>query len=160
MANLNIKQEKFALPNGSYCIIQKLGGHIDVSTLELFEQGLAHLLSNNINQLVLNLADVTYISSSGMGLLIKYVEKFRESGGDIQISCVTPGIWTIFKQIGLNSVFGIFSSDKEALSAFRERANYNPITRARYPAKFKCPSCAGALEIGQPGKYRCIHCGT
>jgi anti-sigma B factor antagonist len=160
MANLSFKAEKFALPNNSYCAISRVKGRIDAATIVPFEQHLSQFLAEGTNQLIINLSELNYISSSGMGLLIKYVEKYRDAGGDIQIACIPPSIWAIFKLIGLGSALEMFDSEKDALGNITEKANYKPITKQHYPAKFKCPSCEGILEIAHPGKYRCVHCST
>ncbi len=158
MGELSFKYTVNNLSDGTKCVVGKFIGSIDASTNMEFEDSLVKLLDQKLNQVVLNLSALTYISSSGLGVLLRCVQKCRGAGGDIKITQVPANIWTIFRTVGMNSIFEILGSDKDALRNFQEQASYKPITKHRYPARFKCPSCSGPLEITKPGKYRCPHC--
>jgi anti-sigma B factor antagonist len=161
MGNISFHLEVITLPNSSTCILGKFTGLVDASTNVEFEDVFKKLVdTDNQTQLIINLSGVTYISSTGLGILIRYVQRCRENGGDIKLSQVPPGIWTIFKTVGLDNIFEILNSDQQALRSFQDQASYKSIVKHKYPAKFKCPSCDASLEIAQPGKYRCNYCAT
>jgi anti-sigma B factor antagonist len=143
-----------------YCTIAKPHGTIDISTHQIFETTLSEMLEQNANKLILNLADLKYISSSGIGSLIKYAQKYRDRGGDIRLTHIPPHIWDVFNMVGINNVFETFNSDKDAIASIQESESYKDDKQLRYPAKFKCPSCQAILEISKPAKYRCQHCNT
>ena len=145
---------------GKYCTVLKLRGTIDITTHQQFEDALSELLEQNAKRLILNLSDLKYISSSGTGLLIKYYKKFRDSGGDIKLSHLTPPIWKTLDLIGINSVVEIFNTDRDALTSFRDNERFKETTKQIFPAKFQCPSCKALLEIPRPAKYRCQYCNT
>src|SRR3989339_1486676 len=145
---------------GKYCTVLKLKGTIDITTHQQFEDTLNELLEQNAKRLIINLSDLKYISSSGTGLLIKYYKKFRENGGDIKLSHLTPPIWKTLDLIGINSVVEIFDTDKDALVSFKDNERFKETTKQTYPAKFQCPSCKAVLEIPRPAKYRCQYCNT
>ncbi|MFH1229948.1 MAG: anti-sigma factor antagonist [Planctomycetota bacterium] len=143
-----------------HCTIVKPRGTIDIGTLQIFETTLSELLEQNFNRLILNLTDLEYISSSGIGALIKYAQKYRDSSGDIKLTHIPPHIWDVFNMVGINNVFETFNSDKDAVASIQESESYKDDKQLRYPAKFKCPSCQAILEISKPAKYRCQHCDT
>ena len=143
-----------------YCTIVKPRGTIDISTNQIFENTLSELLEQNSNRLIINSSDLKYISSSGIGSLIKYAQKYRDRGGDIKLTHIPSHIWDVFNMVGINNVFEIFNSDKDAVTSLRESEAYKDDKQFRYPAKFKCPSCQAILEISKPAKYRCQHCNT
>lgn len=158
MGELSFEHKTSILSDGSKCAVGKFAGSVDTSTNSILEDELAGFLNQKINQLVLDLSGLTYISSSGLGILLRYAQKYRNAGGDIKITQVPANIWTIFRTVGLDSVFEILGSDQQALRSFQEQVSYRPITKDSYPTRFKCPSCSGSLEIDKPGKFRCPHC--
>lgn len=148
-------------PTGEkYCTIVKPRGPIDIGTIQVFETTLSELLEHNLNRLIINLTDLKYISSSGIGTLIKYAQKYRDRGGDIKLTHIPSYIWDVFSMVGINNVFEIFNSDKDAIASIQESELYKDDKQLRYPSKFKCPSCQVVLEISKPAKYRCQHCNT
>jgi anti-sigma B factor antagonist len=151
---------KESVNGGKHCTVLKLKGTIDITTHQQFEDALSELLEQNAKRLIINLADLKYISSSGTGLLIKYYKKFRENGGDIKLSHLPPSIWKTLDLIGINNVVEIFNNDKDALTSFRDNERFRETSKQTFPAKFQCPSCKAVLEIASPAKYRCQYCNT
>jgi len=145
---------------GKYCTILKLRGTIDITTHQLFEDILSELLEQNAKRLVLNLSGLKYISSSGTGLLVKYYQKYRNSGGNIKISHIPSHIWKVLDLIGINNMIESFNTDNDALVSFKDNESYKELSKGVYPAKFQCPSCKAVLEIDNPAKYRCQCCNT
>lgn len=161
MADISFHLEKVALPDGSNCISAKFTGSVDTTSSVDFENVFKKLIEeDSVTQLIVNLSGLTYISSTGLGVLIRYVQKCREKGGDIKITNVPTGIWTVFRTVGVDHIFEILTTEQQALRNFQEQAGYKSITKHRYPARFKCPNCTGSLELNQPGKYRCPYCAT
>jgi rubredoxin len=111
---------------------------------------------------VLNLSDIRYISSSGLGLLIKYYQKYRNTEGTIKLSHIPSHIWITLNLVGINNIFEIFNSDKDAIISFKDNLTYQRSLKSpkQYPSKFTCPSCRASLEFPEPAKYRCQHCNT
>jgi len=73
-------------------------------------------------KVVVNLHDVAYVDSAGLGFLVsKYVSLHRR-GGDIKLVQVTPRVAHVLAITRLNRVFPAFASDDEAVEAFRAPA--------------------------------------
>jgi anti-sigma B factor antagonist len=158
MGQLSYQQQAVKLVDGSDCLLAKIGGSIDAASVAELESIIQKMLQDNFAQIVLNLSGLTYISSPGLGVLMRYVHKCRERGGDIKVTQLPPNIWAIFRTVGLHSIFEVMNSDQQAIDRFQEQTNYKPVAKHRYPARFKCPGCAGSLEVAKPGKYTCPHC--
>ena len=68
-------------------------------------------------KLVLNLVDVTYIDSAGLGFLVsKYVSVHRR-GGNMTLVGVSPRVAHVLEITRLAQVFEIFASEEEAIRA-------------------------------------------
>jgi anti-sigma B factor antagonist len=66
---------------------------------------------------VLNLAGVSYMDSSGLGLLLSIYATVRGQGGDVKLVNVGDRVKDLLKMTKLSEVFQIFESENRALSA-------------------------------------------
>ena len=71
-------------------------------------------------KLVMNLGDVSYIDSAGLGTLAaKYVTAHRE-GGDVRLCRLTERSRHVIDITNLSRVFRVFDAEDEAVSSFAE----------------------------------------
>lgn len=79
--------------------------------------GLIDLLNDHINQgkknLGIDLSEVRYMNSSGIGVLITILTKFRNAGGDIVLINPAEQIHKLLVITKLNSIFKVFSKKEE-----------------------------------------------
>lgn len=74
--------------------------------------------SENKNQILLDLENVSYISSSVLGLLITISRDVKKSGGAIKIVNAQPSVSNVFRMTRLDRVFEMFGDKDEALRSF------------------------------------------
>ena len=67
--------------------------------------------------IVLQLARVKFIDSSGVGALVRLMRDARSKGGDLKLSAVPPDIFTALSITNLLSQFDTFDSIEEAVTA-------------------------------------------
>ena len=69
-------------------------------------------------RIVINLAEVPIIDSSGIGLLVKCLASIKQKGGSIKL--VQPSKFAIqtLKLVGVLGLFEIFDSDEVAVESF------------------------------------------
>jgi anti-anti-sigma factor len=70
---------------------------------------------------VLNLAQVAFMDSSGMGTLVRLVANARNRGGDIKLCNVPDLVRRTFQLTNLTSVFQMHDSEDQAIAAFYNR---------------------------------------
>ena len=71
--------------------------------------------------MVLNLCDVDFIDSSGLGLLVRLLTRCRAAGGDLKL-CAVPGrVRDVLKITRLQTLFEIHAAEGDAVHAFYER---------------------------------------
>ncbi|UWZ82740.1 STAS domain-containing protein [Occallatibacter riparius] len=75
----------------------------------------------NLKHVVLGMAGVSRIDSSGIGLIVRYANSLRQRGGDLRLAAVTPTILEILRMTRLDSVLKLFASEDEAVLSFLER---------------------------------------
>ncbi len=91
-----------------------LEGEIDVYTSIQLKQDIAAILESGAKYLVLNLAKVEYLDSTGLGVLIGTLKKLRENSGNLVIVGPAMRIMRIFEITGLYKIFAIYATEEEA----------------------------------------------
>ena len=92
-------------------------GQIDSHTSAQFESALNEDLTKYGHyRLVLSFADVTYISSSGLKVLVSAWRRAREHEGDVLITDLQPRIREVFDMIGFDMMFKIYNSPADAVA--------------------------------------------
>ena len=74
-------------------------------------------LSGN-NRIVLNLADVSYIDSGGIGTLVSLFTSARSAGGDIKLANLTKRVGDLLQITKLITVFESYDDEHKAVDAF------------------------------------------
>jgi anti-sigma B factor antagonist len=106
---LTIKQR-----NSSDVVILDLSGRLWILDLPLRDL-MNKLLSENKRHVVLNLAALDYIDSSGLGQLISIWTSIRNKKGHMTLLSPTKRVQRLFEITRLNSVFEILDSENEAV---------------------------------------------
>jgi anti-sigma B factor antagonist len=68
-------------------------------------------------RLVLNLSDVTYIDSGGLGTLVGVYSSARAAGADIKLTGLGQRLRDVLQITKLATVFQVFDTEQEALAA-------------------------------------------
>ena len=75
------------------------------------------LLSQGDLRILLNLGDVTYIDSSGLGELVSAFSQVRKSGGDLKLLNLTRKVHDLLQITKLYTVFDVFQDEASAIAA-------------------------------------------
>ncbi len=73
-------------------------------------------------QIVLNLKNVSYIDSGGLGTLVGLYTSAHSAGGDIRLSQLTQRVGQLLQVTKLVTVFASFENDEAAVKSFAKRA--------------------------------------
>ena len=76
------------------------------------------LLTDGQKRILLNLADVSYIDSAGLGALISSYTTSRREGGTLKLVNLTKRIQDLLAITKLITVFDTYEDEKTALSSF------------------------------------------
>ena len=100
--------------------ILNLTGFLDAHTAPKFEDELLNLIKENRYQIIVNLRDLDYISSAGLGVFMGFIEEIREKGGDIKLSNISQKVFKVFDLLGFHALYEIYEKEEEAKSKFFE----------------------------------------
>ena len=76
------------------------------------------LLSKGNKKIVLNLQDVNYIDSSGIGELVSAYTSVKNSGGELKLLNLTKKVHDLLQITKLYTVFDIKDDEASAIAAF------------------------------------------
>ena len=68
--------------------------------------------------ILVDLRDVTYIDSGGVGALVASFVHVTRRGGRLKLLCPSPRAWRVLSISRLSDVFEVFSSEAKALESF------------------------------------------
>ncbi|MCB1325812.1 MAG: STAS domain-containing protein [Spirochaetales bacterium] len=98
-------------------LVVYLEGRLDVSVANEVEEELGKLIDEGNKFIVLNMEKVEYMSSSGFRACIATLRKLNAREGSLKLCAIKPSVRRIFDVIELTSLFDIYESESEALSA-------------------------------------------
>lgn len=80
------------------------------------------LLARGRKRIVLDLADVDYIDSAGLGALVSSFTSVRNDGGDLKLIYLTKRVQDLLQMTKLYTVFEIFDDETAAIKSFDQSA--------------------------------------
>jgi anti-sigma B factor antagonist len=91
-------------------------GEIDVATAPQLREQLLELVSAGHKQIVVDLAGVDFLDSTGLGVLVGGLKRVRSNDGELALACPQPRVLRVFEITGLTQVFPIHD-DLDAATA-------------------------------------------
>jgi anti-sigma B factor antagonist len=114
--------------------------------------------------IILDLGEVHFIDSSGLGLLIRFLTRTQTAGGNLTLCSVPASIGRVLKITHLRGIFGSHESQAEAISTFYTRTTPAG-TLSRFNTDILCVEKSANVQayvrelLGQWG-YGVITAGT
>jgi anti-sigma B factor antagonist len=102
-----------------------LNGELDAHTASELEAAIQKCRDEKSFRIVVNGANLQYISSAGLGVFMAYIEELREHGGDIKIAALQPKVFNVFDLLGFPMLFDIVDTEAEAIAIFDEKSHTN-----------------------------------
>ncbi|MBI3271799.1 MAG: anti-sigma factor antagonist [Planctomycetes bacterium] len=96
-----------------------LSGAIDAKTVPGFQENLNKLKDAGVIRFVLDMENVKYVNSTGLGYLVNLADNVDPQGGAIALVRVHPKVKVVFDMLGLNAFFKINNSRKEAIETLK-----------------------------------------
>jgi anti-sigma B factor antagonist len=96
----------------------RIGPEIDALVMDTILEAVTAALRDG-SAWVLDLAQVAYLNSAGLGLLVNIRFKIRKSRGRLALCGLSPALVALFRSCCLEQLFTIVRSRDEALRALR-----------------------------------------
>ncbi|HYG77148.1 MAG TPA: STAS domain-containing protein [Planctomycetota bacterium] len=96
-----------------------IDGDIDAHTTKILQAKFGELYKTKHYKLIIDMAKVGYMSSSGASLLIVAQGQARENAGDVVLLNVNASVTQVMDLLGLTPLFVIAPNKAAAMSAFQ-----------------------------------------
>jgi anti-sigma B factor antagonist len=102
-------------------IVRPSGDRLDIEVAAEFRNVLLSLIDQGHRHLVVDLKDVTFIDSSGLGALVSALKTIKRGSGsgDVRLARVQPPVVSLLEIIRLNRVFTSYGSVEQAIQSFQ-----------------------------------------
>ena len=95
--------------------ILSLQGEVDASNSVILDKAIQELLDLGSKYILVNGAELEYISSAGLGVFMSYLEDFSDHGIYFSIFGLRKEVIEVFKILGLDKLIPLFDDKKEAI---------------------------------------------
>ena len=101
---------------GSVVVIA-LDGELDLTSAPTLREVLIELFTGGHHRLVVDMTDVTFVDSTGLGVLVGGLKRATVQDGTLQVVCTEPDVVRIFRMTGLHKLIALHETLQEALTS-------------------------------------------
>jgi anti-anti-sigma factor len=113
----------------------------EISSLQLEIEKLTELTK----KVVLQLAEVSFIDSAGLGALVRQFGVLRAHGGDLKLCQLSPFLLQVLQVTNLLRIFPVYASEIEAIQAFYKGPHFHEETVAASRTRIVCADTSSDL---------------
>lgn len=98
-------------------VVKPGGSRLDAEVAPAFRAALVRLVDRGRSNLIVDLSDIEFIDSSGLGALVSALKRLkqRDPAGDIRLAQVQPSVRAVLEIIRLHRVFAQYASVDDAI---------------------------------------------
>lgn len=96
--------------------VLEVAGEVDVYTAPTLRDRITDLLDGGQRRLVVDLATVEFIDSTGLGVLVGALNRAKELGGELDLVCPQERVLKLLRITGLDHVFTVYESVTQAVT--------------------------------------------
>lgn len=96
--------------------VVRVVGEVDVASVPQLDQELEALASAGKNKIIIDFSGVSFIDSTGLGVVVKALKTARESQGWVRVVAQQDRVTKVFTITGLDSEFQLSESIEQAAS--------------------------------------------
>jgi len=110
---------KFSLRLTEGIVVVDLAGRIQIGDSSVAVSQILHtLIEEGKRRVLLDMADVTFLDSTGLGTLVAGYATFEKSGGRLKLMNLSPKVAELLNITKLYIVFDVFDDEGEAVASF------------------------------------------
>lgn len=99
-------------------LVVRVEGELDMHVADEFRQKVDEALeTGDIRHVILSLKGVTFVDSSGLGVILGRYKKISANGGRLLAASVKPQVARVFELSGLLKIIRTYGSEAEALNS-------------------------------------------
>jgi anti-sigma B factor antagonist len=105
---------------GGAAVVRPASERVDLEVAGEFRAALVQLIATGHRRLVVDMSDVNFVDSSGLGALVSALKalKVNKADGDIRLANVQPPVVALLEIIRLHRVFSSYPTVDGAVESF------------------------------------------
>ena len=103
---------------GEIAVVTVPGRALDASNVDDFKAAILPVVGEN-SRVVLNIENLEFVDSSGLGAFLMCIRKLRSDGGEMKISGMTSPVKALFELVRMHRVCHVTETVGEAVEAFQ-----------------------------------------
>jgi anti-sigma B factor antagonist len=103
--------------SGAVSILKLKGRLTSGEAVSQFENAFRQTIAGGHIFLVIDLAALPYIDSSGIGSLVNALRQVNKVGGTVKLVNPSPFVAKTLKMVGILTLFGVYESEADAVAA-------------------------------------------
>lgn len=96
-----------------------LEGRLDAASAKNVKSEVNALTKDNRIKMVMDMGEISFMDSSGLGSLVASLRSVNKLGGDIKIAALQDPVRVIFELTRLHRIFEIFDDKESAVESFQ-----------------------------------------
>ena len=98
-------------------LVFRISGQLEHQSSEYFFRCVADAIEDGNNRIVINFAEVGYVSSMGLGALIRARSKAGKAGCKIYLTKIENQLLDLFRLVKFDTIFNIYGTEQDAVAA-------------------------------------------
>ena len=96
-------------------------GYVDTMTCSILLSKIAENVNAGTLHIIVDMAQVNYVSSAGWGVFVGEIKGIRERGGDLKLVQMTPEVYDVFEMLEFNRILSYYDALEEAMKLLWRR---------------------------------------
>lgn len=110
---VNLQEEKIG-----DVLVLRIKGRLDAVSTGSAEKRVFDFIDHGQNKLLLNFAEVDYLSSAGMRMLLATTKRLKPLSGKLVVCSVSTNVMDVLRMSGFDHVIELSKSEQDALNKF------------------------------------------
>ncbi|GBF11558.1 anti-sigma F factor antagonist [Tepidibacillus infernus] len=99
-------------------LIVRLDGELDHHTSEMVREKIeAELDKGIVKNLIFNLEQLSFMDSSGLGMMLGRYKRVVQQNGKMSICCLQANVYKIFELSGMFKILPVYDNESEAIKS-------------------------------------------
>ena len=97
--------------------VVSVAGEVDVLTAPTLDEALSSVIGAGNTRLILDFGGVTFLDSTGLGVVVKALKRTREADGTLAVATQSERVLKVFRITGLDGIVPLYDNVAAALDA-------------------------------------------
>ena len=98
-------------------VVVDVVGDMDMDHSSAFQQCLSDVMAKKPTHVIVDLAGVSYMDSSGIASLVKLNSQTKSAGASLSLVAVHQNVQSILQITRLDTMFSVFDTEQEAIAS-------------------------------------------